>query len=116
MKVEESLKNHIIEKYGTLKKFSEVTGIKYTTLSHILSHDIKNCSVNHCIKICRELDISVDALAMGYIIPRDISNFTLKQIYEMINTGAITDNSGKRLQAYQIKFLEKAIEAARELK
>lgn len=65
--VEEKLKELIIKKYGSLKFFSSVVGIKYTTLDSMLKKDIGKASVSNVIKICKELQIDVDALAEGRI-------------------------------------------------
>ncbi len=67
MKTEEKLKELIIEKYGTVKFFSNVVGIKYTTLDSMLKKDIGKASISNVIKICHELHLDVDALAEGRI-------------------------------------------------
>lgn len=68
MKVEENLKNHILSRYKSLREFTILKDIPYTTLDSMLKRGIGNSSVTNVIKVCKALNISVDALADGKII------------------------------------------------
>ena len=70
MNTEEKLKNYILERYVSLREFSQTVGIPHSTFASILSRGIHNASVGNVIKICRALNISADALADGKIEPR----------------------------------------------
>lgn len=70
MSVEEKLKNLIIERFDSVKRFSNEIGIKYTTLDTMLKKNIGNAGVSNVIKICRALNIDIDALAEGRIEPK----------------------------------------------
>lgn len=65
MTIENSLKNLILERYGSIREFSIKSTIPYTTIDSILKRGIGNSSVNNVIKICKFLNLSVDALADG---------------------------------------------------
>lgn len=69
MTIEEELKDYIIKKYGTLRKFTEKIDIPNSTFSNILRRGLMNANVLTIIKICDELSISPDALAEGKIVP-----------------------------------------------
>ncbi len=69
MKVEDRLKNVILNKYKSLREFSIEYDIPYTTLKSMLDRGIGNSSVTNVIKLCKSLGISADALADGEIIP-----------------------------------------------
>lgn len=68
MTVEEQLRDMIILNYGSVKDFAQKIGLPPTTMFSILKRGVKNASVTNIIKICHELDISVDGLADGKII------------------------------------------------
>lgn len=70
MNIEIELKELIINKYGSVREFSKIVDMPYTTIVSIFQRGIGNSSVNNVTKICKELKISVDELADGKIMPR----------------------------------------------
>lgn len=70
MTIEERLKMLIIGKYGTVVNFSKKIGLPNSTVVGVLNRGVNNSGVNNVIKICQELELSVDALAEGKIIPK----------------------------------------------
>lgn len=70
MPVEQDLKNLILQKYRSVRAFSEQTGIPYSTIDSIFKRGISNSSVSNIIKICRALGIDADSLGDGKIEPR----------------------------------------------
>ena len=71
MDKEELLKNYILSKYKSLLEFTQRCDIPYGTLQGVLKRGISNSSLTTIMKICHELEISVDALAIGKIVPID---------------------------------------------
>lgn len=69
MNKEEKLKDLILKRYHSIREFSISIDIPYTTMDTILKRGIDKSSVSNVIKICKALDISVDALADGIIAP-----------------------------------------------
>lgn len=67
MTIEEKLKDLILNRYKSVLEFSNTADIPYTTVKSILSRGVGNASVNNIVKICKTLNISVDALADGKI-------------------------------------------------
>lgn len=70
MTIEERLKMFIIGKYGTVLNFSKKIGLPNSTVVGVLTRGVHNSGVDNVVKICNELDISVDALAEGRIEPK----------------------------------------------
>ena len=70
MPVEQDLKNLILQRYKSVRAFSEQTGIPYSTIDSIFKRGIANSSVSNIIKICRALGIDADSLGDGKIEPR----------------------------------------------
>lgn len=68
--LEEKLKKIILNKYNSIKSFSEKIDVPYTTIDTILKRGIKKANINNIIKICNELNISVDELEKGNIVIR----------------------------------------------
>lgn len=63
--LEANLKSHIIEKYGSLKKFSETIDMPWTTLDSILKRGIANSNITNVLKITRELGLDAEKLVDG---------------------------------------------------
>lgn len=70
-KIESNLKNLILERYGSLKAFSDHIGMPYTTLDSIFKRGLQKANVNNVVKICDALEISIDNLMMGSISPAE---------------------------------------------
>lgn len=67
MNREEYIKYLIKDKGLSIKEFSYKIGIPYTTLLSMLKGSIGGASVDSVIKICKELNISVESLNNNYI-------------------------------------------------
>lgn len=59
---EEKLKKKILERYGSIRQFSLKIGVPHTTIDSILKRGIINSNVGNVIKICKELDVSIEKL------------------------------------------------------
>ena len=57
MNREIKLRNMILDKYTSLRKFAIETDIPYSTLMTLLSRDIGGASFDVVIKICNKLEI-----------------------------------------------------------
>ena len=69
MRIEEKLKELILSRYKSLREFTQVIDMPYSTLDTILKRGIDKASITNIIKICQELHISADELANGRIVP-----------------------------------------------
>ena len=97
---EENLKELIISKYGTMLNFSSKIGMANSTLAAIISRGVTNASVNSINKICKELNISADALSDGKIIPNEetsADNWHFKDLNEIMTFVKISLSSNKEL-------------------
>lgn len=71
--LESNVKSLIIEKYGSMKKFSEAIDMPWTTLDSILKRGIANSNITNVLKITRELGLDTEKLVDGeifYIAPK----------------------------------------------
>ena len=66
--LESNLKALIIDKYGSMKKFSETIDMPQTTLDSILKRGIANSNISNVLKITRELNLDTEKLADGEIV------------------------------------------------
>lgn len=73
------LKEIIIERYGSLKKFCEKINMPWTTLDSILKRGVANSNITNVMKITKELQIDTESLATGSIkeVHKDIEPVTL---------------------------------------
>ena len=69
MTIEEKLKDLILNRYGSVVRFSEDTGLSNSTVATILTRGIHNASIGNVLKICKTLGISADELAHDRIVP-----------------------------------------------
>lgn len=68
MTIEDKLKAMMIDNYGSVKHFSEVAQLPYQTVISILNRGILKAGLQNIIDMCKELDLSVDALSEGKLI------------------------------------------------
>lgn len=61
------LKELIIDKYGSIKKFCEIIDMPWTTLDSILKRGVANSNITNIMKITKELKIDTESLASGII-------------------------------------------------
>lgn len=91
MSIEQELKELILSKYGSVREFSKVLDMPYSTIDSIFKRGVENASVANIIRICEKLSISADGLAEGKIILRTSGDLTdeeleLLKLYRQMNT------------------------------
>ena len=84
MTIEEKLKLYILERYLTMANFSNACGIGQTTLSAIFKRGVGSCTAKTLYSICDILEISMDALFNGLILPRGESEYKEYTDYDYI--------------------------------
>lgn len=65
--LEEELKQMILERYKSIREFTNVIDMPYSTIDSVLKRGINKASINTVIRICRELKIDTEKLAGGTI-------------------------------------------------
>lgn len=65
--LESNLKTLIIQEYGSLKKFTEIIDMPWTTLNSILNRGVANSNITNVLKITRELGLDAEKLVDGEI-------------------------------------------------
>lgn len=65
--LESNLKALIIQEYGSLKKFTEIINMPWTTLDSILKRGVANSNITNVLKITRELGLDAERLVDGEI-------------------------------------------------
>ena len=98
MSTEEKLKNYIVMKYGSVRKFAPLTGLPYSTIASILRRGVKNCNLQNLQAICDALNISSIALLDG-IIEEKPKEQDDKIFVERSDVGAFVDYFIKDLNA-----------------
>ena len=92
--IEEKLKSLILSRYKSVREFTTMADIPYSTVRSILERGVDNSSVINVIKMCDVLNINVDALAHGYIERRhkniqptvlDLNDFVNSIFFEIEN-------------------------------
>lgn len=109
MTIEEKLKEYILERYQSIREFTQAVDMSYSTVDSILRRGIGNSSVTNVIKICKILKISADELADGRITPIkptrrefeiDMETVEISEISEILN------DTKSRLESYKKLTLE----------
>ena len=62
------IREMIIERYGSLKKFCDIIDMPWTTLDSILKRGIANSNITNVMKITKELGVDTESLASGKIV------------------------------------------------
>ena len=83
MSTEDKLKEYILNRYKSLREFAQIINMSPTTLDSILKRGIDNSSITNIIKICKELKISVDELADGNIVPKQVNPIVTESTVEV---------------------------------
>lgn len=68
MTIEEKLKDLILNRFHSIRDFTNYIGLPYTTLDSMFRRGIDNSSITNVLKVCKALGISMDALADGEIV------------------------------------------------
>lgn len=66
--MEEKIKEIIINRYGSVKRFAEKIDVPYTTIDTILKRGMLKSNVLNAIKICNDLNIDIEELANGKVV------------------------------------------------
>lgn len=78
--IEKEIKNLIIERYGSLVAFSEKAGLPNSTIDSILRRGIGKANVENVMLMCKELQISIDALRHNVIKPVTFENISQTEL------------------------------------
>ncbi len=65
MTLEDQLKQEILTRYKSIREFSAMTEIPYSTVDSVLKRGIKNSGINTVLKIFSFLDIDVESIPSG---------------------------------------------------
>lgn len=65
MTLEDQLKKEILSRYKSIREYSSMTEIPYSTIDSVLKRGIKNSGVGTVIKIFSYLDIDVESITSG---------------------------------------------------
>lgn len=79
MRVEEQLKELILENYKSVRAFTTKIGIPYSTISTIFSRGVGGTNVQTVIQICKALNIDVESLSEGKIVKKINTSFWLDE-------------------------------------
>ena len=89
---ENRIKEIIINRYGSLKKFCEIIDMPWTTLDSILKRGFSNSNITNVMKISHELNLDNESLASGRIVDfveREVverkDNPKIIQYYDQLN-------------------------------
>lgn len=113
MTIEDELKQFIVTKYGSITNFCKKINMSQSTLSTIFARGIQRTSITKMIEICDELGISVDAIAQGEIIPKEMLDCSEYTDYDYIFDHMLVD--GKQLNEYEIFHMKNAFHNGADL-
>ena len=67
MKIEDEMKELILEKYKSVRAFTQELNIPYSTIDTMLKRGINGTGISTVLKICSALNIDVDSIERGKI-------------------------------------------------
>lgn len=68
MTIEETIKELMIKKSGSVNKFAQSCGLPTSTIATMFKRGLNNTNINTIMKICSYLQISTDELSNGRIV------------------------------------------------
>lgn len=124
MTIEEKLKDLILSRYKSIREFTIIIDMPYTTIDSIFRRGVGNSSVSNVIKICKALGISADELADGkivavqnHIIPGDL--YEIKDILSDAKARIIHHDNltfdGKPVDDHTVDAIVQGIDVSLEL-
>lgn len=114
MRVEDQLKELILERYKSLRAFTQEINIPYSTVDTILKRGIDRAGVVTMAKICKALDLDLEGLASGKLQKKsptlksvgedEIENIAFGIQQALLSAGFVKE--GQELTSNQIDFLD----------
>lgn len=98
--IEEKLKELIINKFGSVLKFTQKFGIPYSTMTSLFSRGVNKTNINTILKVCQALNISADELANGRI------TFLQEVEHPPIEFEKLNEINQEKLKAYYQALLD----------
>lgn len=95
--LESQLKNLITERYGSLKNFTELIGMPWTTLDSILKRGVANSNITNVLKITHELGIDAESLVGGKIVKNQSEQQTIAAHFD---GEEFTDKQWERIKEF----------------
>ena len=121
MNTEAKLKQLILDKYGSVRKFTQENNLPYSTVATLFSRGIHKTSVTTLITICNILGISADELLAGRITyvnkqpePVKVEDYILQLQLNLQNTENLTLND-QPVDEDQINSLVKSLDLIIEI-
>lgn len=102
MTLEEKLREMILKRYHSMREFSARIDVPNSTVESILKRGVQNSSVSNVIKLCKGLNISVEALAEGRIEPVATKKPIAKNIKVIQAPGKIVANPPATTDVYAV--------------
>ena len=99
-KLEIQLKEMIINRYGSLKKFCETINMPWTTLDSILKRGISNSNIMNVMKITKELGIDTESLASGMIEDSHSKNAPINTIAAHFDGNEYTEEEINKINEF----------------
>lgn len=108
--IEIRIKEIIIKRYGSMKKFCEKIEMPWTTLDSILKRGIANSNITNVMKITKELNIDTESLASGFILNCDGQNINEQNVSKsssakIIQYYNLLNDTGKNVATERVKEL-----------
>lgn len=104
MTTEDKLKEYILDRYKSIREFTQAVDMSYSTVDSILKRGIGNSSVSNIIKICKALKISADELAEGRITPVNPIARRFEVDTDSLEISDILSDTKSRLETYSKKL------------
>lgn len=73
MSIEDQLRQLIVEKYGSVRAFTKVIGVPYSTIDSMLKRGLNGTGVATVLLVCLTLQIDIEELLEGRVSPKHTS-------------------------------------------
>lgn len=98
MNIENQIKDIILQRFKSVRAFTQMLGIPYSTVDTMLKRGIGGTSVQTVIKVCNALDLDIESISSGQLQPKNrAARYSLVSIsdYEHLQKYHRLDEHGK---------------------
>ena len=86
MSIEDQLRQLIVEKYGSVRAFTKVIGVPYSTIDSMLKRGLNGTGVATVLLVCLTLQIDIEELLEGRVSPKRTSATEATPVEEQSET------------------------------
>ena len=95
MTIEMQLKQLILDKYGSIRAFTQALNFPYSTIDSMLKRGLGGTSVSTVLAVCLALNIDIEGLLDGRVVPKPTYPVITQQLQTLANALSQLNEEGQ---------------------